>query len=43
MNNDEFKNFVESIDAKIIIEKAKEFIKDAVKVEIIMKAKEEDK
>ena len=43
MNNEEYKNFVESIDAKIIVEKANEFIKDAVKVEIIMKAKEEDK
>ena len=41
MNNDDYKKFVESINAKIIVEKTNEFLKEAVKVEVIMTAKEE--
>lgn len=40
MNDKEYKDFVESIDAKAVAKKAKEFLKKAVKVEVVMTAKE---
>ena len=40
MNKDEYTKFIESIDAKIMVEKAVEFLKKAVKVEVVMTAKE---
>jgi len=39
MNKEEYTKFIESIDAKTIVKKAKEFLKNAVKVEVVMTAK----
>jgi zinc protease len=40
MNDKEYKAFVESINAEGVVKKAKEFLKKAVKIEVVMTAKE---
>ncbi len=40
MNNKDYKNFIKSINAKEITAKAKEFLKDAVKAEVVMSSEQ---